>query len=81
MTLEDKLLDRLERLAGENIKLARLADENYRDVLGLIAQRDSARAELEQVRTWYSQACEAHDKLKARCKELESKLSRKGKKR
>ena len=70
MTLEDKLLDRLEKLVHENAKLARLADENYRDLLRTRDERDTLQIQ-------YNQVCAAHDQLVERWRLSEDKPKRK----
>ena len=70
MTLEDKLLDRLERLAKENHAHLTRCNELVGQVFTLLQSLDEVRVERDQ-------ANEAHDQLKARAAELEKKLSRK----
>jgi chromosome segregation ATPase len=70
MTLEDKLLDRLERLARDKGVITEQANALTTDLLQTCRQ-------LAELHVQYDQVCSAHDQLKAHAAELEKKLSRK----
>jgi hypothetical protein len=72
MTLEDKLLDRLQRLTEKYY-------EENQDKLRWLNRYAQVREERDNLKIQYNQVESAHTKLVKYTKELESKLSRKGK--
>jgi hypothetical protein len=74
MTLEDKLLDRLEKLAGLNGRLTQSLNHSFKVIGDANKDNYAMKTRLDQVES-------AHTQLLKYTKELESKLSRKGKNR